>query len=130
MTLGEVFATAATRDGATDSLTAPKESPRRYTELSVEGRFVVKLTSTQDPDAYIECSLPDTGSESDKNYCRMQFLSMAFKAAIAGMKRKKNAPNEAPAPWVAKIFEYCQSKRISPVALVQFHRKYADDHKD
>ena len=133
MTLGEVFAEAARRDVSTEGPVLPlKEGPFRYTELLKEGKFYVKLTSTTDENAFIETSIPADGLQSTENYCRVQFLSMVFKAAMAGMKRKKQgqqSPNEAPAPWIAKIFEYCQEKRISPIALIQFHKKWENNHK-
>jgi hypothetical protein len=132
MTLGEVFAQAARRDTSHDGPGLPlKDGPLRYTEIHKEGRFETRLSSSVDPDAFVECSIPDDGLEATKNYCRVQFLSMTFKAAIAGMKRRKQGrgPAEAAAPWIAKLFEYCQAKGISPIALMAFHKKWESSHK-
>lgn len=133
MTLGEVFAEAARRDVSNEGRALPlKEGSTRYSEFLKEGRFEIRLSSPNDPDAFIECSIPATGFISDENGCRIVFLSMVFKAAIAGMKRKKQSrgPSEAAAPWIAKIFEYCQDKGLSPIALVVFHKKWEKEHRE
>lgn len=131
MTLGDIFAQAARKDLSAEGKALPlKESPFLYSEFCKEGRFEIRLSSTIDENAYIETSIPYDGLETTQNYCRVQFLAMVFKAAMAGMQRRKERPNEAPAPWIAKIFEYCQAKRISPIALIQFHKKFEDSHKD
>lgn len=124
MTLGEVFAEAARRDISLEGRQLPLgDAPFRYSEL-VKGReFEVKLTASNDPDAYISCAIQDDGVEETKNFLRVNFLAMVFKAAIAGMKRKKGKPNEAAAPWVAKVFEYCQAHKITPEALLIFHKQ-------
>lgn len=125
MTLGDVLAEAARRDISIEGRALPlKEGPFRYTELLKEGRFEIRLSSTTDENAFVETSIPADGLVATENYCRVQFLSMVFKAAIAGMKRKKQGPSEAPAPWIAKIFEYCQARHLSPDELVSFHKKW------
>lgn len=132
MTLGEVLEQAARIDYGGDGKRLPlKEGPFLYIERIIEGKFVVRLSSRTDENAYVETSIPYDALESTENYCRLHFLSMVYKAAIAGMKRKKQGQqnlSEAPAPWIAKIFEYCQEKRISPLLLIQFHRKWEKEH--
>lgn len=84
MTLGDILKQAAQKD-----LSAQNKTGLSYTELTVDGKFEIKLTSPLDREAYIECSVPDKGTEEEKNYLRMYFLSMAFNAAIHGMRRLK-----------------------------------------
>jgi hypothetical protein len=61
-----------------------------YTEFLKGDKFEIKLSSKKDREAFIECSVPDKGTEDEKNYLRLYFLSMVFNAAMYGMKRKKN----------------------------------------
>jgi len=84
MTLGEVLQKAATNDFGGASKNAIG-----YTELIKDGKFCIKLYSAIDKDAFIECSIPDKGTEEEKNYCRLHFLSLTFNAAIYGVKRSK-----------------------------------------
>lgn len=86
MTLGDILKQAAQKD-----LSAQKKTGLSYTELTVNGKFEIKLSSPLDREAYIECSVPDQGTEEEKNYLRLYFLSMVYNAAIHGMKRLKQA---------------------------------------
>ena len=92
MSLGDVLKEVAKRDMAVGrqlQYGGAVKSRLVYTEELKDGQFQIKLTSTEDKDAFIETSIPYDGSETSQNYCRMYFLSMVFNAAIAGMKRKK-----------------------------------------
>lgn len=88
MTLGEVLQTAVSKD-----LAHGGKKGMVYTEFINNGKFECKLSSSLYPEASIECSAPDDGTEETKNYARAYFLSMVFNAAIYGTKRmnyKKN----------------------------------------
>lgn len=89
MTLGEILNKAARED-----ISSETTKHMAYIELVRDGRFWIKLSSELDRDAYIECSVPDNGTEEEKNYCRMYFLSMAFNAAIYGMRKHKKNKND------------------------------------
>lgn len=84
MHLGDIIQQAIQRD------MAGKDSPNglSYSELVVDNRFCIKFASAKHPEATIECSVPYNGTQEEENYCRLYFLSMAFNAAIYGMKRK------------------------------------------
>lgn len=84
MDLGEIIQMAITRDPAGKEV----QNGLSYSELVVENRFCIKFASVKHPEATIECSVPYTGREDEENYCRLYFLSMAFNAAVYGMKRK------------------------------------------
>lgn len=99
MSLGDVLKAAATKDlagGKKLTFTGMHKPNLSYSEEVNDGMFKVKLVATDDPDLYVECSMPDDGTEETQNYCRLYFLSMAFNAAIHGMKRQKQTkpPNE------------------------------------
>lgn len=83
MALGEILQMAAAKDMASPE----KKNGLLYSEFLKEGRFEIKLSSSKFKDAFIECSVPDKGTEEEKNYCRIYFLSMVYNAAIHGMKR-------------------------------------------
>lgn len=82
MGLGHVLSEAAKKD-----LSHEGANGLIYSELVVGDKFEIRLTSTKNPEAFIECSLPNTGKEEDENYLRMHFISMIYNAAIHGMKR-------------------------------------------
>ncbi len=84
MTLTDIIQLAVTRDPAGKEV----QNGLSYSEFVVENRFCIKFASEKHPEATIECSVPYTGMEQEENYCRLYFLSMAFNAAIYGMKRK------------------------------------------
>lgn len=84
MTIGDVIKDAIHRD-----LAGVIKGSLSYTELIMDGKFHIKLSHLKDKDAFIECSVPDDGNESSKNYLRLYFLSMAFHAAVWGMKKGK-----------------------------------------
>lgn len=95
MSLGDVLKEAAKRDLAGKkvlSFGGDVKSPLQYTEQVKDGKFEIKLGTTEDEEAYIECSVPHDGTEATQNYCRLYFLSMVFNAAIYGMKRKIQQP--------------------------------------
>jgi len=85
MTLGDILLQAAQKD-----LAGVMKGKIAYTEFVVDGKFEIKLRSLTDKEAYIECSVPDKGTEEEKNYLRLYFLSMVFNAAIHSTKRLKN----------------------------------------
>lgn len=85
MTLGEILKTVVEKD-----LSAVKKNTLTYIEKTHEGQFIIKLSSIEDREAYIECKLPTIGTEDERNYLRSYFLSMAFHAAVYGMKRQKS----------------------------------------
>lgn len=85
MDLGEIFEMAAKKDLAAP----PKKFNIKYKEEVKDGKFEIKLTSIFE-EAYVECSIPYSGFEEEKNYLRTYFLSMVFNAAIVGMKRTKD----------------------------------------
>lgn len=89
MTLGDILAIAAKKD-----LAGENKNGLVYIELVKDGSFCIKLSSTVFPEASIECSVPDKDSEEEKNYLRTYFLSMAFNAAVHGMKRLKHKKNK------------------------------------
>lgn len=84
MNLGEIIQMAVTRDPA------GKEANNglSYSEFVIDNRFCIKFESAKHPEATIECSVPYNGTQEEENYCRLYFLSMAFNAAVYGMKRK------------------------------------------
>lgn len=84
MTLGDILQLAATRDPAGKEV----QNGLSYSELVIENRFCIKMSSEKHPEATIECSVPYNGTQEEENYCRLYFLSMAFNAAVHGMKRK------------------------------------------
>lgn len=84
MTLGDILKDAAFRD-----LAGGKQNKLVYTESFRDGQFHITLRSDADREAFITCSAPDNDKEEEYNYLRAYFLSMAFNAAIYGMKRKK-----------------------------------------
>lgn len=85
MTLGDILLQAAQKD-----LAGVMKGKIAYTEFVADGKFEIKLKSLTDKEAYIECSVPDKGTEQEKNYLRLYFLSMVFNAAIHSTKRLKN----------------------------------------
>ena len=85
MTLGDILLQAAQKD-----LAGVMKGKISYTEFVKEGKFEIRLSSLSDKDAYIECSVPDKGTEEEKNYLRLYFLSMVFNAAIHSSKKLKN----------------------------------------
>lgn len=84
MTLGDIIQQAIQRDMAGKEV----KNELSYNEFVVNNRFCIKFASAKHPEATIECSVPYTGMQEEENYCRLYFLSMAFNAAIFGMKRK------------------------------------------
>lgn len=84
MTLGDIIQQAIQRDLAGKDV----KNELSYSELVVDNRFTIKFGSDKHPEAAIECSVPYTGRADEENYARIYFLSMAFNAAVYGMKRK------------------------------------------
>lgn len=89
MTLGDILQQAAVKDLAHNHMNG-----MLYSELVVDGKFEIKFTCDKFKEASIECSVPDKGTEEEKNYLRLYFLSMVFNAAIHGMKRMKHKKNK------------------------------------
>lgn len=85
MTLGDVLLQAAQKD-----LAGVMKGKITYSEFVKDGKFEIRLANLSDKEAYIECSVPDKGTEEEKNYLRLYFLSMVFNAAIHSTKRNKN----------------------------------------
>lgn len=86
MTLGNILESAAVKH-----LAFPEQKgDLDYTESEKDGRFCINFSSAKSPEAAIECSVPFTGSDEEKNYLRLYFLSMVYNAAIHGMKRLKH----------------------------------------
>lgn len=54
MTLGDILKQAAQKD-----LSAPTKTGLSYTELTVDGKFEIKLSTPADREAFIECSVAD-----------------------------------------------------------------------
>lgn len=94
MNLGEILSTAVIKDLAAGN----NENGLVYTELMKEGKFAIKLSSIVFPDAFIECSIPNSllndNTEDEKNYAIVYFLSMSFNAVIHGMKIFKHKKNK------------------------------------
>lgn len=90
MTLGDIIQQAIKRDLAGQEV----KNELSYSELVVDNRFIIKFGSAKHPEATIECSVPYTGRPDEENYARIYFLSMAFNAAIYGMKRKNLKHNK------------------------------------
>lgn len=86
MTLGDIIQQAIQRDMAGKD----SQNGLSYSELVVDNRFCIKFSSAKYPEATIECSVPYNGTQEEENYCRLYFLSMAFNAAVYGMKRMKH----------------------------------------
>ena len=86
MTLGDILWEAASKDLAWNK----KNGLLYYEFINDEGKFEIKLSASIEKEAFIECSCPYTGLESEKNYLRLYFLSMVFNSAIYGMRRLKN----------------------------------------
>lgn len=84
MTLGDILQSAAVKD-----LAGEHKNKLLYMESVKEGRFEIKLSSMFE-EGYIECQLPNEGTEEEKNYLRIYFLSTVYNAAIHGMKRMKH----------------------------------------
>ena len=84
MTLGDIIQQAIQRDMAGKEV----QNGLSYSELVVDNRFCIKMASEKHPEATVECSVPYTGLQEEENYCRLYFLSMAFNAAVHGMKRR------------------------------------------
>lgn len=85
MTLGDILMQAAQKD-----LAGVMKGKIIYSEFIKEGKFEIKLQSLSEKDAFIECSVPDKGTEEEKNYLRLYFLSMVFNAAIISTKKNKH----------------------------------------
>lgn len=86
MTLGEILKQAIDKDLAS----ANKNNKLTYMESIKGDKFEIKMSSQLFPEAQIICSVPDKGTEEEKNYLRLYFLSMVFNAAVHGMKRLKH----------------------------------------
>lgn len=84
MTLGDIFKQAAIRD-----LAGNGANGILYSEQYKDGKFHIKLSSRENEEAFVECTLPREGTEDERNYLRTYFLSMVFNSAINGMKRLK-----------------------------------------
>lgn len=84
MTLGDILQQAIQRDMAGKEV----QNGLSYSEMVVDNKFRIKMTSSKHPEATVECSVPYTGTQEEENYCRLYFLSMVFNAAVHGMKRR------------------------------------------
>jgi len=84
MGLGGIIQMAIQRDMAGKEV----QNGLSYSELVVDNRFCIKMSSEKHPEATVECSVPYTGMQEEENYCRLYFLSMVFNAAVHGMKRR------------------------------------------
>jgi hypothetical protein len=89
MTLGDILGEVARKD-----LAGGKKLNLLYEEKEVDGNFVIRLVSQNDPDAYIRTSvLYDVtftrSREETENYGRAYFLSMVFNAGLYKVKREK-----------------------------------------
>lgn len=89
MTLGNIISEVIKKD-----LSGLNKNKLIYSETINDGKFEIRLTSLVHKEATIECSIPDKNSEEEKNYLRSYFLSMAFNAAVHGMKRMKHTKNK------------------------------------
>lgn len=88
MTLGDILKSVSDKD-----LAGGGKNKLSYTESVSEGKVKIRLDSLFE-EGFIECELPFTGKEEEKNYLRTYFLSMVFNAAIHGMKRMKHKKNK------------------------------------
>lgn len=84
MTLGDILQSAAIKD-----LAGLNKNKLLYMESIKDGKFGIKLSSMFE-EGFIECELPDAGTDESKNYLRLYFLSMVYNAAVHGMKRMKH----------------------------------------
>jgi hypothetical protein len=87
MHLGQILESAALKN-----LCEPdknKKIPYTYFEGIVDGKYTIRLQSVKDRDAYLESELPGTGTEDERNYLRLYFLSMCFNSAIYGQIKIK-----------------------------------------
>jgi hypothetical protein len=83
MNLGDILTKAAK-----DDMAGGKKNGLIYSEYVKDDKFYINLRCKSDEHAYIICSVPNKDSDEEKNYLRIYFLSMAFNAAIEGMKRR------------------------------------------
>lgn len=90
MTLGDIIQEAIKRDMASEK----KVNQLLYSETVIGGKFQIKFMSGNHAEASIEVSVPYTGKQEEENYARLYFLSMAFNAAILGLKRFKHKKNK------------------------------------
>lgn len=92
MTFGEILESAAVKDLAFPD----RKGELDYTESfnKENNTFNISFSSSKSPEASIDCSVPYTGKDEEKNYLRLYFLSMVFNAAIHGMKRMKHKKNK------------------------------------
>lgn len=88
MTLGDILQSAATKD-----LAGENKNKLLYIESVKDVKFNIKLSSMFE-EGFLECSLPDSGTDESQNYLRIYFLSMVYNAAIHGMKRMKHKKNK------------------------------------
>lgn len=88
MTLGDILQSAAVKD-----LSGLGKNKLLYMESVKDGKFWIKLSSMFE-EGFLECQLPNDGTEEEKNYLRVYFLSMVYNAAIHGMKRMKHTKNK------------------------------------
>jgi len=83
MDLGDVIQDVVQRDLAANG----KDNQLYYEEIWEDGKMTIKFGSKKFPEATITCSLDYHGLLSEESSLRCYFLSMAFNAAIHGMKR-------------------------------------------
>jgi hypothetical protein len=82
MTLGDILKEVVEKDLAHKGVNGLS-----YAEYVKDDLFFIELKSSIYEESFIACSIPYNGLEAEKNYLRMHFLSMAFNAAVLGMKR-------------------------------------------
>ncbi len=85
MNLGDILSQAAIKD-----LAHGNKNGLLYKEFVEDGKFCIKFSCKSSPEATIDCSVPDKGTDEEKNYLRLYFLSMVFNTAVHGMKRMKH----------------------------------------
>lgn len=87
MHLGEIFASAALKNLCEPN--REKQTPYMYFEGIVDGKYTIRIKSTKYREGLLETALPNSGTEDERNYLRMLFLSMCFNSALYGQIKKK-----------------------------------------
>lgn len=90
MTLGDILKDAAVRDLSIEN----NDNKISYKEFIEDNKFCINFSCSKFPEASIDCSVPFTGKDEERNYLILYFLSMVYNAAIHGMKRMKHKKNK------------------------------------
>lgn len=61
MTLGDILQQAIQRDMAGKEV----QNGLSYSEMVVDNKFCIKMTSSKHPEATVECSVPYTGTQEE-----------------------------------------------------------------